>query len=175
MPWAGDGGDAARRFGHHAGTMLITSIVAVVYIGLFPPQGVLMFAVPLAVFTFVIVSWLLMRQHDRRLCEQCASHMVLNPAQLAQRQKFRLHLAHVGAQPRFVVPYFAVLIGTNFLTGPVGRGLWALATLSLAYLVMSQTAHRRLQPWCPWCSDGGGGEEVDETPPVLPRDDRELV
>jgi hypothetical protein len=155
--------------------MLITSIVAVVWIGLYPSQGALMFAVPAAVFAFVIVSWLLMRQHDRRLCEQCVGHMVLNPAQLAKRQHLRLLVAHVGSQPRYVIPYFALLIGSNFVPGTVGRAVWALVTLSLIYPVLAQTAHRRLQPWCPRCSEGGGGQEVDELPPVLPRDDRELV
>ena len=155
--------------------MLITAIVAVVIIGVYPPQGALMLIAPVVVFAFVIVSWLLMRQHDRQLCEQCVGHMVLNPAAVAKRQRFRLRLAHLGGNPRFLVPYFAVLIGSNFLPGSFGRAIWAIVTLSLAYLVLSQTAHRRLQPWCPQCSDGGGDERADELPPTLPNDDRELV
>ena len=176
IPWAsGDSGAAARRLGHHASTMLITAIVAVVWIGLYPPQGAFMFAVPVAVFAFVIASWLLMRQHDRRLCEQCVGHMVLNPAQLAKRQQLRLRIAHLGSDLRVVIPYFAVLVGSNFIPGTVGRAVWALATLSLIYPILAQNAHRRLQPWCPQCSDGGGGQDVDTSPPVLPHDDRELV
>jgi hypothetical protein len=52
---------------------------------------------------------------------------------------------------------------------------WAIIQLSMIYLIMSQSTHRKLQPWCPWCSAGGGGSEVDEPDPVLPQDDRQLV
>jgi hypothetical protein len=45
----------------------------------------------------------------------------------------------------------------------------------MVYLIAANATHRRLQPWCPWCSEGGGGSEVDDRPPVLPNDDRQLV
>jgi hypothetical protein len=46
----------------------------------------------------------------------------------------------------------------------------------MIYLILSNTTHRRLQPWCPWCSQGGGGEEREEvTPPPLPQDYSQLV
>ena len=59
--------------------------------------------------------------------------------------------------------------------GTIGKIAWALIQSSMIYLIMSHATHRRLQPWCPWCSDGGGGSEHDEVapPPVLP--DRQLV
>ena len=43
----------------------------------------------------------------------------------------------------------------------------------MIYLILAYSSHRKLQPWCPWCSGGGGGSEehkVDE--PDLPRGDR---
>ena len=146
-----------------------------VAVGLHPLPGPFMFTVPIALFAFVVVSWLLMRKHDRHLCEQCAQSMPLNPAAQATRLRRRFWMSHTGAEPRFLVPYLIVLISSNFATTPIGRIGWALIQLSMIYLILSQSTHRRLQPWCPWCSDGGGGEHVDDTPPVLPHDDRQLV
>ena len=78
-----------------------------------------------------------------------------------------------GGRP--AVPYLLVLISSNFLTSLPGRTVWGLVQASMIYLILAHASHRKLQPWCPWCSDGGGGEDVDETPPVLPQDDRERV
>jgi len=164
---------AADLFGHHASTLLIASIVGVVAVGLFPPPGLLALTVPLALFGFVIVTWLMMRKHDRRLCEQCVTSMPLNPAERAQKVRRRFWMAHTGVEPRFLIPYVVVLIGSNFATSPPARAFWALIQLSMIYLILSAKTHRTLQPWCPWCS-GGGGEEVDQTPPVIPHDDRQL-
>jgi hypothetical protein len=167
---------APARLGHHANSLLIASIVGVVAVGLHPLPGALLFTVPLALAVLVIYSWLLMRQHDRSLCETCVHSMPLNPAARANRMQHRFWMAHTGAEPRFLLPYMVVVIGSNFAaTSPVGKAGWALVQLSLIYLVLSQSTHRKLQPWCPWCREGGGGEDVDETPPVLPHDDRQLV
>jgi hypothetical protein len=165
----------AESLGHHASQILIASIVGVVVMGLFPPPGLLMLTVPLALFMIVLGSWVLMRQHDRRLCERCVMSMPLNPSEQALKLKRRFWMAHTGSEPRFLVPYLVVLISSNFATSTIGRIGWAVIQLSMVYLIMAQGTHRRLQPWCPWCSDGGGGEEVDETPPVLPHDDHQLV
>jgi hypothetical protein len=172
IPWSER---ASERWGHHSTTMLMASIVAIVAIGLHPLPGSLAFTVPITLFAFVLLSWLLMRQHDRRLCEQCVMSMPLNPSEQAQRLKRRFWMAHTGSEPRFLIPYLVVLIGSNFATTQVGRFGWAVMQLSMVYLILSQATHRKLQPWCPWCSDGGGGQEVDETPPVLPHDDRQLI
>jgi hypothetical protein len=86
-------------------------------------------------------------------------------------------LAHFATEPRFLIPYFTVLIGSNFLPGTWGRIVWAVVQCSMIYLIMSYVSHRRLQPWCPWCNNGGGGSDHDDdvTPPPLPDNDRELV
>jgi hypothetical protein len=165
----------ADSLGHHANEILIVSIVAVVAVGLKPLPGMFAFTVPIALFGVVLLSWLLMRQHDRRLCEQCLLSMPLNPSEKATRLKRRFWMAHTGSEPRFLIPYIVVLISSNFATSPIGRIGWAVIQLSMVYLIMSNSTHRKLQPWCPWCSDGGGGSEVDEMPPVLPNDDRQLI
>lgn len=172
VPWSERFTD---RLGHHAADILIGSIVAVVVTGLYPLPGLLTFTVPISLFALVLVTWILMRQHDRRLCERCVLAMPLNPSERAVRLRRRFWMAHTGSEPRFLIPYLAVLLSSNFATSTVGRIVWAGMQLSMIYLILAQSTHRRLQPWCPWCSGGGGGEDVDETPPVLPNDDRQLI
>lgn len=172
LPWGERAGD---HLGHYATELLMGSIVAVVAVGLYPLPGAFALSVPIALFGVVLLSWLLMRQHDRRLCERCVMSMPLNPSAQAMRYKRRFWMAHTGSEPRFLIPYLIVLISSNFATSPTGRIGWALIQLTMVYLILCQTTHRRLQPWCPWCSDGGGGEDVDETPPVIPHDDHQLI
>ena len=172
-PW---GERVTGALGHRANTMLASAIVLVVAIQFAPIDPLTALAVSITLFAFVILSWLLMREHDRRLCERCVMEMPLNPSAEAKRLHRRFWMAHTGSEPRFLVPYLVVLVSSNFATSTtIGRIGWAVVQLSMVYLIISQSTHRRLQPWCPWCSDGGGGEEVDETPPVLPNDDRQLV
>lgn len=170
-------GRAAVRLGHYAPALLSVSILGVIAVGLYPLPGPLLLTVPLALLVVVVMSWLMMRQHDRQLCEQCVASMPLNPAELAARLKRRFWLAHTGMQRRFLVPYLVVLIGSNFATGTaVGKLGWALIQLSMVYLIVSHSTHRRLQPWCPWCKEGGGGQErEDVTPPTSPVDRRQPV
>jgi hypothetical protein len=157
--------------------VLCASIVAAVVVGLRPPPGLFALTVPVALMVVVVASWLVMRRHDRRLCEQCVAAMPLNAAEKAVHYQRRFWMAHTGAERRFLVPYLAVLVGSNFFPGTWGRIVWAIVQCSMVYLIMSHVTHRRFQPWCPWCSDGGGGSERDDdvTPPPLPDHDRELV
>lgn len=166
----------AERWGHFGPVLLSASIVAVILMGLRPLEGPLALSMPVLLLAFVLASWLLMRQHDRRLCEQCAASMPLNPAELASRYGRRFWLAHAGSQPRVVVPYLAVLIGSNFATAPGARLAWALVQATMIYLIVSYSSHRKLQPWCPWCrGDGGGGSGEDIAPPPSPEDRRQLI
>ena len=178
-------GDAEHRlsariadiWGHFAPEVLCVSIVAAVMLGLRPPDSALMLTAPIAVMTVVLVSWLMMRRHDRRLCEQCMASMPLNAAEHAVKYRRRFWMAHTGSERRFMIPYLIVLVGSNFFPGTWGRIVWAAIQLTMIYLIMSHVAHRRFQPWCPWCSSGGGGSEREDdvTPPPLPDHDRELV
>jgi hypothetical protein len=116
-----------------------------------------------------------MRQHDRRLCEQCASAMPLNPAERAARCHRMFWLSHCGSQPRYLIPYLVVLIGSNFASTAAGRIGWAIVQSSMIYLILAYTTHRRLQPWCPWCRDDGGGEHEDISPTPPPVDHHQPV
>ena len=160
----------AEVWGHYGSEALITSIFASILIALYPPRGVLALTVTLALVGFVIASWRIMRQHDRKLCEMCMSAMPLNPAKEAERRKRRFWAAHTGSEPRFLFPYMAVIIGSTFAFSTIGPIPWALIQSSMIYLILSQSTHRRLQPWCPWCSQGGGGQDVETPDPVIPQD-----
>jgi hypothetical protein len=172
LPW---GERLSSALGHYASDMLVAAILAVIAVQFVPMQPLMALTVSLTLFVFVLLTWLLMRDHDRRLCERCVLAMPLNPAEQAKRYERRFWMAHTGSEPRFFVPYLIVLISSNFAMSTIGRIGWALIQLSMVYLIIAQATHRRLQPWCPWCRGGGGGEDVDETPPVLPHDDRQLV
>jgi hypothetical protein len=170
-------GRVVDAWGHLAPEILCASIVAAIVVGLRPPSGPLAITLPISLMALVLVSWLLMRRHDRQLCEQCMAAMPLNAGEKAHRFRRRFWLAHTGAEPRFLVPYLVVLIGSNFFPGTWGRIVWALVQCSMIYLIMSHVTHRRFQPWCPWCSGGGGGSDRDKdvAPPPLPDNDRLLV
>lgn len=168
-----------ERWGHFGAELLAAAIGGVILVGLHPLDGAFALTVPLALLLFVLATWLMMRRHDRRLCEHCMAALPLNPSERATRYARRFWLAHAGSEPRLVVPYLAALVGVNFVPGPVGRLLWALLQGSMIYLLLAYSTHRRLQPWCPWCRGGGGGGGEDDDDPVspdpVPGDRRQLV
>ena len=164
------------RWGHFAPQILIVSIGLVIAVGFYPPGPSASLLVGLGLVFFILGTWVMLRAHDRSLCEHCVRDMPLNPSAQAQRYQRRFWMSHTGAEPRFVLPYIAVLIGSNFFfAGTVGRIGWALVQASMIYLILSYATHRRLQPWCPWCSSGGGGDEVHDAPDPLPNNDHQLV
>jgi hypothetical protein len=169
-------GGLNARWGHFAPQLLMISIGAVIALGLRPAATSATLLVSLGLVLFVLATWVMMRAHDRALCEHCLSSMPLNPSEQAGRYRRRFWMSHTGAERRFIIPYMVVLIGSNFFTGQIGRIGWALIQTSMIYLILSYATHRRLQPWCPWCSDGGGGEDRVDTPdPVDTPDTRQLV
>jgi hypothetical protein len=169
-------GSVRRRiadvWGHHGSELLVLSVGASIAVGVYPPPGLLGLTLPLGLVLFVLASWVFMRRHDRRLCETCMATMPLNAAEEAARMRRRFWTAHTGSEPRFLVPYLAILIGSSFAFETIGRVPWAIIQSSMIYLVLAQSTHRRLQPWCPWCSQGGGGTQAHDDTPVLPEDDR---
>ena len=95
-PWSAR---LAAVWGHLAPQALIVSIVGVILLRLNPPsEPTLALGVSIALITFVVASWLLMRRHDRGLCEHCMAGMPLNPSELAVRYKRRFWLSHSGAR-----------------------------------------------------------------------------
>jgi hypothetical protein len=172
MPWTER---AAQTLGHHAGQVLMAAILAMVGLRFYPLSAWLVLAASVILVCAVLLAWLLMRQHDRHLCERCVRSMPLNPSEEALRLRRRFWLAHTAAQPRFLIPYLVVLVGSNFATSTAGKIAWAVIQLSMIYLIIAHATHRRLQPWCPWCSPDGGGDLVANKDPVPPHDDRQPV
>ena len=169
-------GSSAGRWGHYAPQLLSGAILVAIALGIRPMDPSPVYTLgTVGVLVFVLVTWLFMRQHDRRLCEKCAASMPLNAAESAARHQRRFWVAHAGNRPMIVIPYLVVLIGSNFLLSAPGRIVWAVVQLSMIYLILSYTSHRKLQPWCPWCSSGGGGADDDVDVPDLPRGDRQLI
>jgi len=161
---------AAVRWGHWGAQLLIAAIVAAIALRLRPPPpgspAALM--LPLAILAFVLVSWLMMRQHDRRLCERCIAGMPLDAAARAARYRIRFDIAHLGSNRPLVLAYLALLIGVNFIPGSIGAVIWTLTQTTMIYLVLAYSTHRRLQPWCPHCRGGGGHDDEVVTPDPLP-------
>jgi hypothetical protein len=158
------------KWGHQGSRLLIAAIVCAIALRLhpLPPGTTLSLLVPIAVMVTVITSWLLMRQHDRRLCETCMSTMPLNAAEVAARKRRRFQITHLGSNKKLVIAYLIVLIGSAFVPGRIGLVVWTAAQASMIYLVLSYSSHRKLQPWCPWCNERGPGEdeEIDAPDPI---------
>lgn len=163
----------AARCGHYGPELLCASVLAVIAYGLHPPQGAFALTAPVALVTFVLGSWVLMRRHDHGLCERCVAALPLNAAEVAARYRRRFWLAHHLGRPRVLIPYLTVLIGSNFATTTAGRLGWAVIQTSMIYLIMSYSTHRRLQPWCPWCRGGDDGLHSPSDP--QPHDHRQRV
>jgi hypothetical protein len=171
-----ESGRLARRWGHYAPESLMVAIVGVIVLKLRPVEDPLAsLTIAIGLLTFILCTWLVMRRHDRGLCEHCMASMPLNASEAAVRYQRRFWLAHTGSEMRFVIPYLAVLIGLGFATTPVGVVAWVLAQTTMIYAILAYSTHRRLQPWCPWCSNGGGGQDETVTPDPLPSDHRQLV
>lgn len=174
MPWSGR---ISAVWGHFAPHLLVVAVGAMIVSRVVPVTSSPLAALaPALLIVFVVGSWLMLRQHDRRLCEACLRAMPLDPAAAAARRRRRFDVVHAGSRPRYVVPYLLVLIGSNFLPGGWGLAIWVPVQLSMVYLVLAYTTHRTLQPWCPWCQGGDGGhdhDEVDDGP--RPDRDRQLI
>jgi hypothetical protein len=166
------------RLGHLGPQILIGSILASIALVLrpLPSDTAASTLLPVGLLVTVVASWLLMRSHDRRLCERCMVSMPLNAPEVAARQFRRFAVTHLGADARAVVGYLVVLLGSSvllaepgLLPGASGEYVWAAVQSTMVYLVLCYSAHRRLQPWCPWCSGDGGGEHRDtDTPRPAP-------
>ena len=164
-------GGISERWGHYAPQLLIAGIAGFIVLGWrsATPTALSVFG-STALLVLVILTWLQMRQHERRLCEQCARSIPLNASEQAARYRRRFAVTHAGSDLRLVALYLAVLLGsTMLLSVPHGRWAWAAIQTSIIYLILACSTHSRLQPWCPWCSNGGGGSEVGDSTPDLPR------
>ena len=167
---------AAHRWGHWGSQVLIAAILVTIANVLRPlrydsPAAAL---VPVLLVLMVLASWLLMRQHDRRLCEDCMRSLPLDPAQDAVRFRRRLMLAHLASDRRLALGYVLLLLASNLVLieslvpSELGRPLWAAVQSTMVYLVLAYNTHRRLQPWCRQCGGGGDDSQDADAPVPLP-------
>jgi len=105
--------------------------------------------------------------HNRGLCERCIASLPLDASTVAARHAVRFQIAHLFEGKRFALCYLAALVACSRLySHPIGRYGWAAAQASLIYLLRVYATHQRLQPWCPWCGNGGR-ERTAPTAPAL--------
>lgn len=161
----------SRTAGHYAPWFLAALVSGLIVLTLVPEwAGVvpwpLLAGVLLAVLVAALYLALCVFAHNRRLCEKCIGSVPLDASRVASRYGLRFRVAHLFERKVFALAYLAALTGSALLYEyPVGRVGWALAEVSLLYLLLVYVTHQRLQPWCPQC--GNGGEE--RTAPAGPR------
>ncbi|MGI3779795.1 MAG: hypothetical protein ACRYG2_03380, partial [Janthinobacterium lividum] len=157
----------SAKWGHQGARILIGAIVAAIAIVVMPPPpgSAAALLLPGGLFAFVLASGYLMRQHDRRLCEDCMRAMPLDASATSARLRNRFSIAHQFSRRRVVVGYLVGLIASNVLLlgdGRLevpGRWAWAACQSTMIYLVLAYSTHRRLQPWCPFCRGRGGDDD----------------
>jgi len=160
----------ADLWGHYAGECLVVAIAAQIGARIYPLSAAAAFMITTAILVTVIGSFLLMRRHDRGLCETCMAEMPLNPEAEVERKKMRFWVSHTGSEMKYIAPYLGIVLLCNFAYEIIGFVPWAIVQSTLIYLILSQVTHRKLQPWCPWCKNGG--DRSSDLPEVLPSDDR---
>lgn len=131
-----------------------------------PAGYVIGFIVLLAVMATMLAEL----RHSRSLCERCAAKTPLDPQTTVQRRARWLRLFHfVNSVPMLtalIVLYVAgiLLLPSNFDTYLAQAPLYLFWAVGAA----ANLIHRPLEPWCPQChwGDGGDEEEVPAPPPV---------
>ena len=108
--------------------------------------------------------------HDRQLCERCLAESPDDPGHHVATHRGRLRAFHVSTTGAGLVALLvatAVGITAARLVQPGWGDLVLLLPLACTALT---AAHRRVEPWCPFCG-WGHGDDHDEAaaPPPDPR------
>jgi hypothetical protein len=156
----------SRIVGHYAPWLLAIVVGSLIVLTLVPTLSAEvvwpLLTVMLAAVVFLAFS---MFAHNRRLCERCIAALPLDASTVAGRYAVRFRIAHFFERKLFAVCYLAAVVGSSFLySHPVGRYGWAVAQASLVYLLQVYVTHQRLQPWCPYCKNGGSERTVPTAP-----------
>jgi len=155
-----------RIVGHYAPWLLAALVGALIVLTLVPAASAYVpWPVPLILIPLAVFLGLSLLVHNRHLCERCIAALPLDAATVASRYAVRFRVAHLFESRLFAACYVGTLAVAAFLYGhPVGRFVWAAAEASLVYLLLVYVTHQRLQPWCPYCRNGGE-EQHAPTPP----------
>lgn len=148
------------------------------------------------ILVFMILSNVM--SHWNKYCDRCAHLMLLIPdksAEQAKKETFLLRLTHWGMDihlghirirkhylpiPLFIGLLFTALIADTLISRLVGTATYSadvshlfVFAIPVGIMCWSIYRHKRLQPWCPFCKDNGGGdgdEVVEPTPdPAISR------
>jgi O-antigen/teichoic acid export membrane protein len=152
-----------RRTGHHAPSLLVAVVVALVVLTLVPALAYWQALFGLLVFAVFLAYALL--KHNRGLCEHCAAALPLDAPAVAGRYRMRFRVVHLFERKALAVGYLVAVVAASFLyEHPAGKFAWAAAQASLGYLLIVYVTHQRLQPWCPECRAGGEEQVTPSTP-----------
>lgn len=173
MPWAEK---PMMRTGHYAFRIVLPVCVAafIARDALGNPQGSVSFLFDSISACWCWAVWCEIRVHSRHLCERCAAKTPLDP----QRAITRWRLALLGYHRGVLQAAFIAVLSWIALTAILFRGpqwpYWAdLADIGIqvfiATVILFSWKHSRLQPWCPYCRWGDGGE-----PETVPGPDPDL-
>jgi hypothetical protein len=160
------------RVSHYAGPVGITALV-VNTVQMFVRSWLPLLAqLILSVATIVVLvgAILGLMYHSKRLCPECAVRLPLDCE--AQAKKYRRRLSFVHGLNDHKRIYWAVVLSLIVLcwnTGKIGFTAGLVLNLLGIYVILSVMQHSRLQPWCPWCKEGGEHEEVPDVKPREPQ------
>lgn len=157
-------GDRPARFlvrlGHYGPPVFLVFVAWSITLdcGVHPP-GALIVISAVAMIATILAQW---GYHDRRLCERCiAAAPALNPDAAVARWDPALRVCH---RPKRVVATLSVLLLAGLVASAALRG-WPSGLLNGITITLigaastAQWQHTRLQPWCPYCHWGDGGDE----------------
>lgn len=158
------------KVSHYAGAVCIGSFsvsTIQMFVRHWLPLGVNL-ALSISLFLLLVASMVGLMHHGRHLCPECAVRLPLDCEAQAQKHRRRLSFTHaINDHKRIFFAVVVILAVMNWNTGIIGFGAGLVLNLLGIYVVLSLTEHTKLQPWCPWCKEGG---EYQEAPEVQPRE-----
>ena len=155
--------------GHHAPRILlgVVGVLVVLTVAPMPPEvsAQLLFGLLMTLMVLTMVLAVAIFSHNRKLCERCIRSVPLNASAVASRYGARFRVAHFFERKVFAGLYLAAVAASSFFGfHPAGKYPWAAVQASLGYLLLVYATHQRLQPWCPFCKNGGEEQSTPTSP-----------
>lgn len=105
--------------------------------------------------------------HQRDLCERCMAHVPLDGQKKAEKALWRLKFVHRGWTVYAAVVIAVLVLGVVFdPSGTAARIAWSCIDMFYMIANLNSMRHDRLTFWCPWCKDGGDGDEEEVPDPT---------
>lgn len=160
-------------FGHRAAPVAIWTLLAscaldiYMYVSTANTPMWLLPAAGLMIMVVLIGSLVALFFHGRRLCEPCIRDMPLDCAAKAKRNYWHFWFIHTLDRNKKIywACILALIVASFIFNGLIGLILGVVFKLAGVEIIYGSVAHKKLQPWCPWC--GERGIEVKRNSPVL--------